>query len=272
MPMSTRMMRTLRRSEADAVSSLPNLSLLYQQANMALFGLNIAATDSQDYKITFPETLKKDFGFTFPKLTATSTMDSTIFSTGSDLFMGSSPTLKMDNRVITSMSPGIIRDIVRQFVDGSGDHMLPLTSHRAIPFDELMVNDKTGEVFRMQPGSDPAKSLNKKSRADRDAVDALFECRSLLPPVNKTISVEADVQPLFATKGNVRELYMRVTSSEDFSMPTIGWNEQEWTKFVVACRLGNSTETDNIQHYPSFDTFLLPLALRMSVIESSDSF
>ena len=255
MPMSTRMMRTLRRSEADAVSSLPNLSLLYQQANMALFGLNMAATDSQDYKITFPETLKKDFGFTFPKLTATSTMDSTTFSTGSDLFMGSSPTLKMDNRVITSMSPGIIRDIVRQFVDGSGDRMLPLTSRRAIPFDILMVNDKTGEVFRMQPGSDPAKALNSKSRADRDAVDAFFGSRSLLPPANEDINLNTDVQPYFRLKANVGDLFLRVTTSEDFSMPST-WSPEDWTSFIVTCRLGNSFQPSVANDEPGFDDVL----------------
>ena len=218
---------------------------------MALSDLNIAGTDSQDYMITFPETLRKDLGFTFPKVTKTT---SETFSVESELFMGSPATLTIQDNVITRMAPGIIRDIICQFVDGSGDRVLPLTSHRAIPFDILMVNDKTREVFRMQPGSGPAQALNSKERADRDAIHAFFEYRSLLPPVNKTVSLDTDVRPRFP-EPHVGDLFTRVTTSEDFTMPST-WDPEKWTSFVVTCRLGDSSQESVTHDEPGFNAFL----------------
>ena len=218
---------------------------------MALSDLNIAGTDSQDYMITFPETLRKDLGFTFPKVTKTT---SETFSVESELFMGSPATLTIQDNVITRMAPGIIRDIICQFVDGSGDRVLPLTSHRAIPFDILMVNDKTREVFRMQPGSGPARALNSKERTDRDAIHAFFEYRSLLPPVNKTVSLDTDVRPRFP-EPHVGDLFTRVTTSEDFTMPST-WNPEKWTSFVVTCRLGDSSQKCITHDEPGFNAFL----------------
>ena len=218
---------------------------------MALSDLNIAGTDSQDYMITFPETLRKDLGFTFPKVTKTT---SETFSVESELFMGSPATLTIQDNVITRMAPGIIRDIVCQFVDGSGDRVLPLTSHRAIPFDILMVNDKTREVFRMQPGSGPARALNSKERTDRDAIHAFFEYRSLLPPVNKTVSLDTDVRPRFP-EPHVGDLFTRVTTSEDFTMPST-WDPEKWTSFVVTCRLGDSSQKCITHDEPGFAAFL----------------
>lgn len=218
---------------------------------MALSDLNIAGTDSQDYMITFPETLRKDLGFTFPKVTKTT---SETFSVESELFMGSPATLTIQDNVITRMAPGIIRDIICQFVDGSGDRVLPLTSHRAIPFDILMVNDKTREVFRMQPGSGPARALNSKERTDRDAIHAFFEYRSLLPLVNKTVSLDTDVRPRFP-EPHVGDLFTRVTTSEDFTMPST-WNPEKWTSFVVTCRLGDSSQKCITHDEPGFNAFL----------------
>ena len=218
---------------------------------MALSDLNIAGTDSQDYMITFPETLRKDLGFTFPKVTKST---SETFSVESDSFMGSPATLTIQDNVITRMAPGIIRDIICQFVDGSGDRVLPLTSHRAIPFDILMVNDKTREVFRMQPGSGPAQALNSKERADRDAIHAFFEYRSLLPPVNKTVSLDTDVRPRFP-EPHVGDLFTRVTTSEDFTMPST-WDPEKWTSFVVTCRLGDSSQKSVTHDEPGFAAFL----------------
>ena len=218
---------------------------------MTLSDLNIAGTDSQDYMITFPETLRKDLGFTFPKVTKST---SETFSVESDSFMGSPATLTIQDNVITRMAPGIIRDIICQFVDGSGDRVLPLTSHRAIPFDILMVNDKTREVFRMQPGSGPAQALNSKERADRDAIHAFFEYRSLLPPVNKTVSLDTDVRPRFP-EPHVGDLFTRVTTSEDFTMPST-WDPEKWTSFVVTCRLGDSSQKSVTHDEPGFNAFL----------------
>ena len=82
---------------------------------MALSALSLNVTDSQDYKINFPAVLREQFGFTFPKVTA-STSDNKTFSAESENFMGSPATVTIVNNVITRMAPGIIRDIVRQFV------------------------------------------------------------------------------------------------------------------------------------------------------------
>ncbi|CAK0767022.1 hypothetical protein CVIRNUC_003419 [Coccomyxa viridis] len=216
---------------------------------MALSALSLNVTDSQDYKINFPAVLREQFGFTFPKVTA-STSDNKTFSAESENFMGSPATVTIVNNVITRMAPGIIRDIVRQFVCSPNERVLPQSSRRAIPFEVLMVHDKTQAIFRMQNGNGSIQALNSRSGTDRDAVQRLFEYKSLLPPATPEISFEDGVLPHFSGKTFLKKLFDQVTTSEDFSIPALGWSEEEWT------RLGDSSDVVDSDDTKSFDAFL----------------
>ena len=221
---------------------------------MALSALgSLNNTDSQDYKIDFPTALREQFGFTFPKVTAS---DNNTFTADSENFMGSPATVTIVNNVITRMAPGIIRDIVRQFVCSPNERVLPQSSRRATPFEVLMVHDKTQEVFRMHNGNGDIQALNKRSGPDRDAVQRLFEYRSLLPPVAPGISYEEGVLPHFPGKAFLRDLFTQVTTGEDFTVPASGWTNEEWTKFVVTCRLGDSYDVADSDDTRTFDAFL----------------
>ena len=221
---------------------------------MALSALgSLNNTDSQDYKIDFPTALREQFGFTFPKVTAS---DNNTFTADSENFMGSPATVTIVNNVITRMAPGIIRDLVRQFVCSPNERVLPLSSRRATPFEVLMVHDKTQEVFRMHNGNGDIQALNKRSGPDRDAVQRLFEYRSLLPPVAPGISYEEGVSPHFPGKAFLRDLFIQVTTGEDFTVPASGWTNEEWTKFVVTCRLGDSYDVADSDDTRTFDALL----------------
>jgi hypothetical protein len=178
-----------------------------------------------------------------------------IFTTGGESFMGQDPTVTIDQGVIVRMSPGVIRDIIRQFTDGPVDSVLPLTARGGIPFQILMIHDKTRQVFWMRNGKEPVRPLDKGSDADRNTIARFFEYRSLLPPANLQIQF-GSVSKAFPAKADLRNLFLRVRTSDDFTIPD-GWTEDDWIKFVVRSRSGDPALKADVDDVQSFDTFLL---------------
>lgn len=228
---------------------------------MALSALsnNLHETDSQEYSLSFPRTLREEFGFSFPSMTAlpaqSSQSQEKIFTTGGESFMGQDPTVTIDQGVIVRMSPGVIRDIVRQFTDGPVDSVLPLTARGGIPFQILMIHDKTRQVFWMRNGKEPVRPLDKGSDADRNTIAKFFEYRSLLPPANLQIQFDS-VSKAFPAKADLRNLFLRVRTTDDFTIPD-GWTEDDWIKFVVRSRSGDPALKADVDDVQSFDTFLV---------------
>jgi hypothetical protein len=225
---------------------------------MALSALRrLHETDSPDYSTLFPQILREQFGFTFAKFTALPSQGQTQdFTTGDAKFMSQDTSLTVDSGIIRRMSPGIIRDVVRQFARGPEELILPLTARGAVPFAMLMIHDKTRQVFWLGNGQDPVRLLDKNSEADRNTVSSFFEYRSLLPPTVATIDFD-EVSDATQGKANLRALFSRVRSSDDFTKPPLSWTDDEWTRFVVRCRIGDpDKEADDTAEESSFDTFL----------------